>query len=61
MPTGTRAIQSSRHASWARGDLLPGVCVMSDNADERTTVAASDETTRVKPVVAVVGRPNVGK
>src|SRR5690606_22124025 len=26
-----------------------------------TTVAASDETTRVKPVVAVVGRPNVGK
>ena len=34
---------------------------MSDNADERTTVAASDETTRVKPVVAVVGRPNVGK
>ncbi|GAB7099358.1 ribosome biogenesis GTPase Der [Thermobifida fusca] len=34
---------------------------MSDNADERTTVAASDKTTRVKPVVAVVGRPNVGK
>nr|WP_232306750.1 ribosome biogenesis GTPase Der [Thermobifida cellulosilytica] len=29
--------------------------------DERTDGAASDETTRVKPVVAVVGRPNVGK
>ena len=34
---------------------------MSDIVDERAAAATSDETTRVKPVVAVVGRPNVGK